>query len=137
MRDHAELVKALRCFNANYDSNKLTNDAADAIEEQSKRADELGEELTSAMELVHKRNEKIEKLQSDLVTIRNQLPHWISVEERLPEYGERVLVSNGGFVCESYLSQSGKWQRGGVDMFFMTPTHWMPLLKPPKEENKR
>ena len=133
MRDHAELVKALRCFNANYDSNKLTNDAADAIEEQSKRADELGEELTSAMELVHKRNEKIEKLQSDLVTIRNQLPHWISVEERLPEQGERVLVSNGGFICESYLSQSGKWQRGGVDMFFMTPTHWMPLPAPPKE----
>lgn len=33
MRDYAELVKALRNFNANFDSNKLTNDAADAIEE--------------------------------------------------------------------------------------------------------
>lgn len=61
------------------------------------------------------------------------VPKWVSVEERLPEQGERVLVSNGGFICESYLSQSGKWQRGGVDMFFMTPTHWMPLPKPPKE----
>ena len=61
------------------------------------------------------------------------VPHWISVEERLPEYGERALVSNGGFVCESFLSQSGKWQRGGVDMFFMTPTHWMPLPRAPKE----
>lgn len=61
-------------------------------------------------------------------------PHWIPVTERLPEFGERVLVSNGGFVCESFLSQSGKWQRSGVDMFFMTPTHWMPLPEPPKEE---
>lgn len=33
MRDYAELVRALRIFNVNYDSNKLTNDAADAIEE--------------------------------------------------------------------------------------------------------
>jgi hypothetical protein len=62
-----------------------------------------------------------------------KVPRWISVEERLPEPGERVLVSNGGFVCESFLSQSGKWQRGGVDMFFMTPTHWMPLPEAPKE----
>lgn len=64
-------------------------------------------------------------------------PKWISVEERLPKFGERVLVSNGGFVCESFLSQSGRWQRGGVDMFFMTPTHWCEMPESPKEENKR
>lgn len=65
------------------------------------------------------------------------VPKWISVEERLPKFGERVLVSNGGFVCESFLSQSGRWQRGGVDMFFMTPTHWCEMPESPKEENKR
>lgn len=60
-------------------------------------------------------------------------PHWISVMEGLPEHGERVLVTNGGgFVCESFLAQNGKWQRGGVDMFFMTPAYWMPLPSPPK-----
>ena len=134
MRDHAELVKALRCFNANYDSNKLTNDAADAIEEQSKRADELGEELTSAMELVHKRNEKIEKLQSDLVTIRNQLPHWISVEERLPEKDEMVIV------YYSWIGQSGTEYKE-VSLATLEEMRycgnkllgWMPLPEAPKE----
>ena len=33
MRDYKKTVSDLRNFNANYESNKLTNDAADAIEE--------------------------------------------------------------------------------------------------------
>ena len=33
MRDYKKTVSELRNFNANYESNKLTNDAADAIEE--------------------------------------------------------------------------------------------------------
>ncbi len=33
MRDYEKTVSDLRNFNANYEANKLTNDAADAIEE--------------------------------------------------------------------------------------------------------
>lgn len=58
---------------------------------------------------------------------------WISVKDRLPEKGERVLITNGGFVCESFLATNGEWQRGEVDLFFMKPTHWQPLPEPPKE----
>lgn len=61
---------------------------------------------------------------------------WISVKEELPGPGERVIVSNGGFVCESFLNQYGDWIRGGARMFFMTPTHWMHMPEPPKEENR-
>ena len=119
MRDYKKTISDLRNFNANYEANKLTNDAADAIEELLKENAELDNSGRALM--------------AAFARIKEKVPHWISVEERLPEYGERVLVSNGGFVCESFLSQSGKWQRGGVDMFFMTPTHWMPLPKAPKE----
>ncbi len=58
---------------------------------------------------------------------------WISVEDRLPEKGERVLITNGAFVCESFLANNDKWQRGGTDLFFMQPTHWQPMPEPPKE----
>lgn len=58
---------------------------------------------------------------------------WISVNDNLPEEGISVLVSNGEFVCESYLKNK-KWIRGGVEIFYMTPTHWMFFPKPPKGE---
>ena len=114
MRDYAELVKAWR-----YCAVSKTCDGCP----MQKNCPEISHQIVAA--------DAIEELLA-------AVPHWISVEERLPEQGERVLVSNGGFICESYLSQSGKWQRGGVDMFFMTPTHWteMPRFEPPKEESK-
>ena len=68
--------------------------------------------------------------------LESQVPKWISVEERLPEKGERVLVTNGpegGFVCESYLNINSKWMRAGCELVFMTPHYWMPLPKPPEE----
>ena len=58
---------------------------------------------------------------------------WISIEDKLPEKGERVLITNGAFVCESFLANNDKWQRGGTDLFFMQPTHWQPMPEPPKE----
>jgi len=41
MRDYKKTVSDLRNFNANYESNKLTNDAADAIEELLAAADSV------------------------------------------------------------------------------------------------
>ena len=58
---------------------------------------------------------------------------WISVKERLPEPGERVLLSDGTFVAEGYILFTGKWMRNGIWVLPMHPTHWMPLPEPPKE----
>ena len=58
------------------------------------------------------------------------VPHWISVEERLPQkYKNVITVDKHGHVQWNYLI-NGKhitWSNG------YHITHWMPLPKPPKE----
>ena len=65
--------------------------------------------------------------------------NWISVKDRLPPYGERVLVVN-----EAYEAERGytKYNCGvtvrdpHLDFTFWghKVTHWMPLPEPPKGE---
>ena len=68
---------------------------------------------------------------------------WISVKDKLPEYsGEFInikcskmaIISNGDYVTTSFY-EDGSW----VDAFDglpleKTPTHWMPLPEPPKQD---
>ena len=50
---------------------------------------------------------------------------WVSVEERLPEPGERVLAANGSFVGEAYMASNGAWMRH--DGFPWEVDAWMPM----------
>ena len=63
---------------------------------------------------------------------------WIPVTERLPEPGERVLATDGGFVGELYVNSRGQWQRYNVNDYSLLMALdiilWMPLPEPPKEE---
>ena len=63
---------------------------------------------------------------------------WIPVTERLPEWGERVICTDGYAVFEQYrvgLScVYGMWDRGGSKSPMQEVTHWMPLPQPPKGE---
>ena len=54
---------------------------------------------------------------------------WVSVEERLPEPGERVLAAKGTFAGEAYLASNGAWMRH--DGFPWEVDAWMPLPAPP------
>lgn len=63
---------------------------------------------------------------------------WIPVTERLPEPGERVLATDGGFVGEFYVNIRGQWQRYNVNdhslLMALDILWWMPMPQPPKGE---
>jgi hypothetical protein len=61
------------------------------------------------------------------------MSEWISVEDRLPEINEEVLIYPSGWImCGSFDGET--W----VDEDRVNPvfhvTYWMPLPMPPKEE---
>jgi hypothetical protein len=68
------------------------------------------------------------------------VPHWISVEERLPEPYQNVLTcAQKLFGVDrllvygiDYTLDNGEWACGGESYKTMV-THWMPLPEPPKE----
>ena len=66
------------------------------------------------------------------------VPHWISVEERLPENGKFVLVSDGDDIDTACRYKA--LTPDEVETFFwdsvLEVTHWMPLPEPPKEDHK-
>ena len=63
-------------------------------------------------------------------------PKWISVSERLPEYGSNVLAfcSNGSVELRSYFGFFEKALRVKLNKIVLAEvTHWMPLPQPPAE----
>ena len=65
---------------------------------------------------------------------------WISVEDRLPEENQRVIlyiprVMEGGNVRTGWLEPIKMWYTDSRDrLFYKQVTHWMPMPEPPKEE---
>lgn len=78
----------------------------------------------------------IERLTAENAAMREKVPQWISVEERRPEPGKRVLATNGVFVGEAYRTSADTWRRyDGIamrDCIGSVVTHWMPLPEAPK-----
>jgi hypothetical protein len=62
---------------------------------------------------------------------------WISVEYRIPELGERVIVfceSQGAQLC--YLGHENEWHiTYNMTKAYLNITHWMPLPTPPQTKN--
>ena len=137
MRDYVEIFRSLRicadgnCPECDYWGEagngcyfNLKEDAADAIEEllvEKAKIENSGKLLAAAFE-----------------RLKEKVPTWISVEERMPHYLDHVLCVNkfgiqmvgyltdykeGGFRCES-----------GMDSCDYI-THWMPLPAPPEGGN--
>jgi hypothetical protein len=129
-----ELVKRLQDFAAGTmrdEDAQLAFDAADAIER-------LGKDLERSKEWEtfweKEANEALKKFQATVA----RMPRWISVEEQLPEYGERVLVFGGFTRYVAYYDKNRyggeSWHKLNSKSHYCNPTHWMPLPEPPKEE---
>ena len=84
--------------------------------------------------------ELIERLTAENAALREKVPQWISVEERRPEPGKRVLATDGVFVGEAYRTSADTWRRyDGIamrDCLGSIVTHWMPLPEAPEEGGK-
>ena len=82
----------------------------------------------------------IERLTAENAALREKVPQWISVEERRPEPGKRVLATDGVFVGEAYRTSADTWRRyDGIamrDCLGSIVTHWMSLQEAPEEEGK-
>lgn len=63
-----------------------------------------------------------------------KVPKWISVEERLPEYGRYLVITRKGNAGPkahtATYNHMGWWTHSN----FGDITHWMPLPEPPEEE---
>lgn len=82
----------------------------------------------------------IERLTAENAALREKVPQWVSVEERRPESGKRVLATDGVFVGEAYRTSADTWRRyDGIamrDCIGSIVTHWMPLPDAPEEGGK-
>ncbi len=89
----------------------------------------------------------IERLTAENAALREKVPQWISVEDRLPSPGARVLITDGVFVGEGFLAgkaflgrgEGTSWKRYSNipwDKSMKTEiTHWMPLPGAPEAHN--
>lgn len=81
----------------------------------------------------------IERLTAENAALREKVPQWISVEEKLPEPGTRVIATDGVFVGEAIFARDSRWSGygGGIlrDCIGSVVTHWMPLPEAPEENN--
>ena len=81
----------------------------------------------------------IERLTAENAALREKVPRGISVDDRHPKPGTRVLATDGVFVGEAYRTSADTWRRyDGIamrDCIGSVVTHWMPLAEAPGEGN--
>ena len=82
---------------------------------------------------LHAVNDGNAALQRENLMLEGRLPRWISVEERLPEDGQAVIVVLADRWCMMGWRWQGKWYTKPT-IVETGVTHWMPLPEPPKEE---
>ena len=131
MTNYKELVKALRCIDIRLSCNECK------YGRWSESGDAFGCDFEN---MVRDAADAIEALQAELTRISHELPHWVSVEERLPKIGQLILLYFGGcfsiaartedemFEGKRYWKlEDGYWERIEDDYY------WMPI-EPPQEE---
>lgn len=121
-----EIIRALRICSRRTDAQTC---AECLLFDSEDSEDCMGDMMVGAADL-------IERLTAENTALREKVPQWISVEERRPEPGKRVLATDGVFVGEAYRTSADTWRRyDGIamrDCLGSIVTHWMPLPSAPK-----
>lgn len=124
-----ELIKRLRDCTAEQNGEKtLWHQAADAIEELRQIASHYEEESKGGWLAACDCKEERERL-------REAMPRWIPVTERLPEKRKWVLCRCEANIVEVLRWENNEWYHDPMHVYYPSfVTHWMPLPEPPKEE---
>lgn len=139
MSDYTELVKALR--DTDFGDTCVYCEHSDMC----KAEDCIILQAAAAIEALEVKVKRLEQERDELIGQMPELtetadgwkwkwkPHWVSVEERLPDRYDAYAVGwrypSGCFYWGKVLFYDGKWQ---VDEEIPTPDYWMPI-EPPKE----
>lgn len=144
-----EIVQALRCCSDPNCGNclpceyhgygdcleRLTATAADTIERL------MAEDTYKALRIISDSAAALERLAEENVALREKVPQWISVEDRLPtDYLKRELIAfqdaGGKIVDMARYAPGFGWRCYGWDVQQDEITHWMPLPEGPEEGDK-
>lgn len=130
----SELVKALR---------DCTNKCDCATCEYRNVSDKIGEKFCFDV-LMDRAADRIEKQDAEIKALRDKVPEWIPVSERLPEPEKMVLLTVSGkfknisFVDAYELGEFDTDEGWILEMWseWKEPkvTHWMPLSELPEEK---
>lgn len=134
LREGASLGKAKRPQKKAYEKSieflrALTDGQSDEI--KSLRRELEGKDMVIALA----QREQAEA-EAERDALREKVPRWISVDDRHPKPGTRVLATDGVFVGEAYRTSADTWRRyDGIamrDCIGSAVTHWMPLAEAPE-----
>ena len=135
--DALALIQQLQAENAEKDARiqQLEAENAQLLEKAdrfSKVAFEQNMVILGKQDIITKQERRRANYESEIWQLKQQMPRWISVEERLPERDKEVLClfvyPEGTSVCQNVYYGSGHWLGEGDHV-----THWMPLPELPKE----
>lgn len=120
------------------DVNKVGMDAADIIERLTAENADLRKEIEWKDMVIALAQREQAKAETERDALREKVPRWISVDDRSPKPGTRVLATDGVFVGEAYRTSADTWRRyDGIamrDCIGSVVTHWMPLPEAPEGE---
>lgn len=72
-----------------------------------------------------------------MTSTRDSLVKWQAIKTAPTEGRERVLAIaewGTGYICmiAYFVEEAGLWKEATYNSYIKTPTHWMPLPKPPE-----
>ena len=84
------------------------------------------------------RDKKVAKLEAEVIAMRDAMPRWISVDERLPKDKGYMLVFDGDteYYNLAMFADDIGWTEIGTHIRLKEVDYWMPLPEPPKENEQ-